>query len=153
MTFTEIEKVLGCELPPSARAHRPWWSNNEGTNVAVRAWRRAGRKTARVDMGGERVVFVKDDDASTRLPAAPPEEALNTPDEITLPLSKLSKVARQLFAAELQAHNGDSVEAVAAMLHRAGMAHTFSIIDEINKRVRPGGPDSVDVIREERDAR
>ena len=26
-SFNEIEEILGFNLPPSARRHRPWWAN------------------------------------------------------------------------------------------------------------------------------
>src|SRR5512142_3497768 len=60
MTFKEIEVILGFKLPASARAHRPWWSNNVGTHVNAAAWRRAGWRTARVDLASEKVTFVRE---------------------------------------------------------------------------------------------
>ena len=33
LTFAEIERVIGTKLPPSARRHRAWWSNNRDNNV------------------------------------------------------------------------------------------------------------------------
>ena len=60
MTFEDVERQLGFELPPSARRHPAWWSNNHGTNVAVAAWKNAGFRTSRVDVPGERVVFVRE---------------------------------------------------------------------------------------------
>lgn len=57
MTFTQIEDVLGAQLPPVARKHRAWWSNNPSNNVITRAWLAAGRKTANVDMASETLVF------------------------------------------------------------------------------------------------
>ena len=29
-SFSEVEAVIGFELPPSARLHRPWWGNQRG---------------------------------------------------------------------------------------------------------------------------
>jgi hypothetical protein len=57
MTFAEIENLIGDSLPESARKHRPWWSNNPSNSVITHAWLKAGYKTERVDMGGERLVF------------------------------------------------------------------------------------------------
>jgi hypothetical protein len=37
MSFREIEQVLGFPLPPAARRHRPWWSNNGNNNVMTKA--------------------------------------------------------------------------------------------------------------------
>ncbi len=59
MTFSEIERLIGGPLPPSARKHRPWWSNNSSNSVVTRAWLDAGYQTQRVDMGGEKLVFRK----------------------------------------------------------------------------------------------
>src|SRR6185437_2618499 len=42
MGFSEIEQVLGFELPPSSRRQRAWWSNNPANNVMTRAWLDAG---------------------------------------------------------------------------------------------------------------
>ena len=60
-TFNEIEKILGFSLPDSARIHRPWWANQgeRGGHSHALAWEMAGWKTNRVDMTGERLVFVK----------------------------------------------------------------------------------------------
>lgn len=57
MTFTEVERVLGTELPPSAYRHRAWWSNNPENNVATREWLDAGFETERVDIEQQRLVF------------------------------------------------------------------------------------------------
>ena len=58
MTFAEIERVLGVALPPSARKHRPWWSNNADNSAMTRVWLKAGFRTAQVDLAAERVVFI-----------------------------------------------------------------------------------------------
>lgn len=60
-TFNEIEKVLGFQLPDSARVHRPWWANQgeKGGHSHALAWEMAGWKTSQVDMAGEQVVFVQ----------------------------------------------------------------------------------------------
>ncbi len=73
MTFEEIEAVIGTRLPPSARKHRPWWSNNPSNSVMTRSWLAAGYKTSRVDISNEHLVFVKGDsrgflDTSSRVP-------------------------------------------------------------------------------------
>lgn len=56
MSFAEIERVLGFPLPAS-KQYAAWWSNNPSNNVMTRAWLKAGFKTERVDVSGERVVF------------------------------------------------------------------------------------------------
>ena len=58
-SFGEIESILGFELPPSARLHRPWWANQSrgsGHSHAL-AWSVAGWETADVDMESETLVL------------------------------------------------------------------------------------------------
>lgn len=59
MTFSDIEKVIGADLPPSAFKHRPWWSNNPSNSVITHSWLKAGYKTENVDMAGKTLDFVK----------------------------------------------------------------------------------------------
>lgn len=57
VTFKEIERVLGEELPASALKHRPWWANTGGSHVQSEAWLEAGFETESVDMDARRLVF------------------------------------------------------------------------------------------------
>jgi hypothetical protein len=57
MTFGEVETLIGKPLPPVARKHRAWWSNNPANSVITQAWLDAGFQTARVDMTSEKLVF------------------------------------------------------------------------------------------------
>ncbi|WP_417470136.1 hypothetical protein [Maricaulis sp.] len=57
LSFSDIERIIGAELPPSARRHRAWWSNNPSNSVATYAWLNAGYRSTRVDMASERLVF------------------------------------------------------------------------------------------------
>ena len=59
MTFSDIERIIGAELPQSAFTHRAWWSNNPTNNVMTRAWLEAGYTTAEVDMAAHNLVFRK----------------------------------------------------------------------------------------------
>jgi len=44
MTFVDIEAVIEDRLPPSARKHRAWWSNNPSNSViTLLGWLRAIR--------------------------------------------------------------------------------------------------------------
>ena len=58
-SFNEVEAVIGFELPPSARLHRPWWGNQRGGNghSHALAWSVAGWETAEVDMDAETLLF------------------------------------------------------------------------------------------------
>jgi len=59
MTFPELEALLGFALPPSARKHRAWWSNNPSNSVMTKAWLEAGYQSRDVDLAAERLVFAK----------------------------------------------------------------------------------------------
>ena len=56
MTFEEIERLLGLQLPNSKR-FPAWWSNNPSNNTMTRAWLDAGFTTEQVDTAVGRVVF------------------------------------------------------------------------------------------------
>ena len=57
MSFAEVERVLGTKLPPSAGAHRAWWSNNPTNNMMTKAWLEAGFQSEQVDLEGRKLVF------------------------------------------------------------------------------------------------
>jgi len=59
MSFAQVEHVLGCALPKSARRTSLWWTNNPKVHVQAAAWVRAGRRARRVDLTNERVMFVR----------------------------------------------------------------------------------------------
>jgi len=71
MSFGEIEALIHDKLPPSARKHRAWWSNNPSNSVITHAWLGAGYRTAEVDLGGEKVTFVRSERATAATPARP----------------------------------------------------------------------------------
>lgn len=63
VSFSELEAILGFELPDSARLYRPWWSNQKrgaGHSHAL-AWQAAGWKTREVDLEAEALVFSRVD--------------------------------------------------------------------------------------------
>ena len=70
-SFSEIEAIMGFELPPSARFHRPWWSNQAGGNghSQALAWSAAGWETAEVDMDAETLLFRRRPVEATHRPA------------------------------------------------------------------------------------
>jgi hypothetical protein len=57
MTFAEIERVTGVDLPPKAQHQRAWWSNNPSNNVMTKVWLEAGYETAQVELAARRLVF------------------------------------------------------------------------------------------------
>ena len=59
MTFSEIERVLGFRLPPSARTHRAWWANQmKGQHTQAKAWHAAGWRTKDPDLRADKITFV-----------------------------------------------------------------------------------------------
>ena len=57
MRFDELEQLLGFPLPPSARKHRGWWSNNPQNSVMTKAWLSAGYQSRDVDLAEGRLLF------------------------------------------------------------------------------------------------
>lgn len=141
VTFAELEEVLGFPLPPSARKHSAWWSNNVSTHVAVRVWRDAGWRTSRVDLSGERVVFVREAEGA---------QAQRAGGRIEVPRSALSPGALDLLAQEAEQNGGDWGEAAAMLINQRARG---LLLSEIAKRAEPSNIDSTAVIRAARDAR
>lgn len=67
-TFFELERILGFELPPSARIHRPWWSNpgRSGGHSHALAWVASGWRTKSVDLEAETLTFVRNPERTDR---------------------------------------------------------------------------------------
>lgn len=56
MTFAEIEKVLGLQLPAS-KQYPAWWSNNPSNNPMTKEWLEAGFETESVNTASGKLVF------------------------------------------------------------------------------------------------
>jgi hypothetical protein len=69
ITFKEIEAIIEAPLPPSARSHRAWWSNNPSNSTITKEWLSAGFQSEQVDMEAERLVFRRQ--AKVERPQAP----------------------------------------------------------------------------------
>ena len=59
LTYSEIEEILGFDLPLSARKYKECWSNNDRSHSHSKAWGEAGYRTTDVILG-ESVVFIKE---------------------------------------------------------------------------------------------
>jgi hypothetical protein len=155
VSFEEVERVLGRPLPESAVKHQAWWANTRSHSHA-HAWLDAGWKTARLNLANRRVTFVRDPGRPRFEQTAPKLPALETKgmpeDTITLPLSALSNVAKRMLDREAEAAGGDRLEAVARLLHVGATARIMAEMDRYRVMSKPG-TDSVDLIREDRDAR
>lgn len=58
LSFAQIEDLVGRALPSSARRHRSWWGN-DAYHVQAVAWREAGWRVFKVDMGRQVVTFIR----------------------------------------------------------------------------------------------
>jgi hypothetical protein len=59
MSFEEIAKAAGAQLPASAFRYPSWWANDPAHHAQARAWADAGYKTENVDIEAQRVTFVR----------------------------------------------------------------------------------------------
>jgi hypothetical protein len=62
MTFAEVARVVGEQLPPSACQHAAWWGSDPKHTQAV--WLDAGYK-ASPNFTADRVIFTRSSSAST----------------------------------------------------------------------------------------
>jgi len=58
-TFTEIERIIGTTLPPSAWTARGWWSNRSRGSPQATAWLDAGYHVSSLDVSAQTVTFRK----------------------------------------------------------------------------------------------
>lgn len=155
LTFRELEAILGRSLPPSARKHQAWWANTTSHSHAE-AWLRLDWKTSKVDLPSERVTFARAEAA----PAISSGRKRNLPGGegvlATVSMDRLSMAGRRLlndYAAEMA---GDVTAALARAVHEAAVARRGRLIDHIRASapsIPAGEKDSVQLIREDRDAR
>jgi len=60
VTFEQIEKILGFELPASARTWIAWWENETyPIRSQCKAWATAGFYTQQLNLNEQTVVFAK----------------------------------------------------------------------------------------------
>lgn len=150
MSFPEVEEVLGFELPASARQYPAWWSNNVGTHVGARAWREAGWKTSRVDIGGERVTFVREDASPFTRDAVAP--ALHE-EAILVPVASLSLSVVRMIDDWAEEAGLDRAGAVAAILEASAAGRRRQLLDTLSVGAMPAGHDSTALVRQDRDER
>ncbi len=58
MTYSEIEKILGQELPPSASEYEEWWANDDETHPQSMSWKKANYRVSTLYLGNS-VTFSK----------------------------------------------------------------------------------------------
>ncbi|WP_293904909.1 hypothetical protein [Phenylobacterium sp.] len=148
MTFREMEAILGFRLPSSARSYPAWWSNSVGTHVNAAAWREAGWLTSRVDIGGERVTFVRE--RGTERPAKTEEGA---GDRLMLSLEAMAPSTLRMIDDLAEEAGLDRAGAVLAVLDASAMARRRQLVESMVVARMPLGHDSTALIREDRDGR
>lgn len=163
MSFRQIEEILGFDLPSSARQYPAWWSNSVGTHVNAAAWRSAGWRTSAVDIGGERVTFLRDDRPAGPAPVRRPLAGGTTPeaagmaeagaafDAIVLPPSRLSRSALGMIDDLAEAQHGDRVAAVVAILEANATERRRRMLEDLSVARLPADHDSTGLIRDDRD--
>lgn len=146
MTFGQIENVLNRPLPRSARRHQAWWANTS-THSHAESWMRIGRKTSRVDIGAERVLFVR----ATNEAASQNRRT----ETATISLEKFGAAARRILDNYVAEASGDVSAAVERAFQEAVIARRQRMLDRVRANAPDvsGSVDSVDLIREDRDAR
>src|SRR5579875_516330 len=79
-TFMELERLLGAELPKSARKQETWWSNDSKAGKHAEAWIGAGWTTERPDLEKEQVTFRRAGGAQPQASGAEPEGGVHAKD-------------------------------------------------------------------------
>jgi hypothetical protein len=161
LTFHDVEAILGFPLPPSARAHPAWWSNNRGTNVAVKAWRDAGWRTSRVDIGGERVTFVRETGQSSAYSendmlqesGVADVGAAFVADAIVIDPAALRGGAMRMLQDYRDAEGGSLSDAVVSLLNAMALERRRQLVEWFRANSPKVAGDSTQMIREDRDAR
>lgn len=76
LSFSDIEEMIGQDLPPSAFLHRPWWANQTslGNRPQAMAWRSSGFDVDTVHQGEDGWVRFKRSIAVSAPPAKEPEQ-------------------------------------------------------------------------------
>ncbi|MBU4436244.1 MAG: hypothetical protein KKC14_17730 [Alphaproteobacteria bacterium] len=152
LTFAEINEILGFQLPRSARDHQAWWSNTRLGHSHAAAWLDAGWKTEMLDLDGERVTFVKSQQGVSEEGAAFRRGPANA-ETVVLNLADLSPAAHKLIHDHARDHGVDTASAVIAILDEIASKRLRAMLDGFAKAFPPSTVDSVDLIREDRDAR
>ena len=152
LSFLDIERIIGCSLPASARGHRSWWGNDR-THTQAMAWMQAGFGAEPSSQRIEPVVF-------RRVRSHPTLPTLPTPPE---PSGPTQVVVRNLDPGVVAAlkrranRAGRSLEReLRTILSREARADRRELIAEANRirAMTPGPlPDSTELLRQDRDRR
>ena len=149
LSFRDVEAILRRNLPASARKHQAWWANTTSHSHAD-SWLRPEWKTAKVDIAAERVVFER----SGQRASGPSDLGAGLRRPLASgPTEYLSAAARRLVEDYAAQMDGDVDRAIARAVHEAAIARRAQRIDKIVAGAPRANDNSVDLIREDRDAR
>ena len=146
LTLVEIERIIGCSLPASARTHRSWWGNDR-THTQARAWMGAGFGAEPTPRRIEPVVFRP----VSSQPAPPTPSVPSGPTQVVV-----RNLDRDVVAAlkRRARHAGRSLEReLRAILSRAARPNRDELVAEagrIRAMTSAPLPDSTELIREDR---
>ena len=158
LTYEEIERLLGRPLPHTAYSDswRQWWANTETHSQAL-AWLRAGWRVTKPDRDNRRVEFRR---SSAGAPAAAPAPATRGGREdadaagaIVVPREDLTASALRMLEDAAEEHSADLGQAVAELLNGAAAARRRQLLEWFAQNAPRVGTSSVELIREDRDAR
>ena len=154
MSFAQIEGILDFPLPSSARRLQAWWANTGGTHVQAAAWLDAGWRTARVDLGAERVVFVRAEGVS-KPGRSGMSAGVGEGDAAIFIVRReaLTPGAFRLVEDYAEELGVDLNQAAAFALNAAAADRRRKLVEEFSALSPRLAGDSTDLIREERDAR
>jgi hypothetical protein len=162
MTYDEIEKLLGRKLPNTAYGDswRQWWANTETHSQAL-AWLRAGWRVTRPDLTNKRVKFhrqMASPGETNRASGQPLSSAVSASDaaasaEIVVSREHLTPSALRMVEDAAEDSDGNLGLAIAELLNRAATARRRQLLDWFAENAPRSGTSSVELIREDRDAR
>lgn len=97
LSFSDVERILGFQLPDSAYLHQPYWSNSESHPIAS-AWLNAGYLSQHVDMKGQTVEFVKKNHQSRQIQGEAEKTAVMSREKCAaLALDEAARCIRTYF--------------------------------------------------------
>lgn len=151
LTFGEIEEIVGRPLPGSARRHPAWWANTSSHSHAD-AWLRIGWKTRDLDLRGERITFRRQG-GDARPVSGLSESPRPWTGGLVLARDVLSTAARRIVEAESARAGVSHGHAAAELLNRLAASEKRRVFERFPWEKKRSSVDSVDLIREDRDAR
>ena len=150
LTFSQIEKIIGAPLPPSARRHKSWWGN-DNTHVQAQTWMGAGWMTDPPRLEEEIVLFRR---AYLGPPSPPKKSTGGEYSQVIVRKLDTAVVAALKRKAERKGHSLEQ-ELRRILAHAAGPERAELIAEADRVRAMTAGPleDSVTLLRQDRDSR